>query len=290
MDARFEYMPFEDKVDYIINNRDNLPNDLVDRAINLLVQAGEIEHAATMARDRGLINRAIEILVEAGDYLWAALMAKNAGMEEEAKHLYTQGLGFYIDRSEYGRAVAAAQALNLPMEEIVALFYKGVETESRYFDAEHARALIDQLGPELQIALTCWGIQTPDEALKSLAEYSAKDMHGEDIEWPASADAHNTVSGRSEEHRPSWAEVSQRAGPRQATPPEERAFATRWEATQGRTAAGLAPGGFEEPTRLHGWSFRGMRNQERSGAPSNLGQQSYHGEGSVKWARSGRSR
>ncbi len=45
MDARLEYMPFEDKVDYIINNRDSLPNDLVDRAINILVQAGEIEHA-----------------------------------------------------------------------------------------------------------------------------------------------------------------------------------------------------------------------------------------------------
>jgi hypothetical protein len=45
LDARLEYMPFEDKVDYIINNRDSLPNDLVDRAINILVQAGEIEHA-----------------------------------------------------------------------------------------------------------------------------------------------------------------------------------------------------------------------------------------------------
>ena len=46
MDTRLEYMPFEDKVDYIINNRDSLPNDLVDRAINILVQAGVIEHAA----------------------------------------------------------------------------------------------------------------------------------------------------------------------------------------------------------------------------------------------------
>lgn len=128
MDPRFEYMPFEDKVDYIIKNRDSLPNDLVDRAINILVQAGEIEHPATLAMDRGLINRAIEILVEAGDYLWAAPMAKNAGVEEDSKRLYTQGLGFYIDRIEYGRAVAAAQALNLPMDEIAAIFYKGVET------------------------------------------------------------------------------------------------------------------------------------------------------------------
>ena len=55
-------------------------------------------------------------------------MVKNAGMEEEAKHLYTQGLGFYIDRGEYEGAVIAAQALNLSMDEIAALLYKGVET------------------------------------------------------------------------------------------------------------------------------------------------------------------
>jgi hypothetical protein len=280
LDPRFEYMPFEDKVDYIIKNRDSLPNDLVDRAINILVQAGEIEHSATLAMDRGLINRAIEILVEAGDYLWAALMAKNAGMEEDAKRLYTQGLGFYIDRREYGRAVAAAQALNLPMDEIAAIFYKGVETESQYFDAEHAQALIDQLGPELQIALTCRGIQTPDEALESLAEYSAKDMQGEDVEWPAGAEAHTTGRGRIEEQRPSWAHMSQMTGPGQAMSPEGIVFA----------ATGPAAGGFEGPSRWRGGSYRGMRSPEGLGAPGNQGQQSYQGKGSVKWTRSGRSR
>jgi len=180
-------MDFEDQVDFLIEHLDQIPDDSLDRAISILVQAGEIDLAASLARDRGLIDRAIEILVEAGDYLWAALMAKNAGREKQSEQLYRQGLGFYVDRGMFGRAVAAATALKLPQDEIDALFIKGVETESQYLDPEQARAMVSELVPDLEISLACWNQQASQDAIEALKDYRARLMEGEMVEWPMEA-------------------------------------------------------------------------------------------------------
>lgn len=180
-------MDFEDQVDFLIEHLDQIPDDSLDRAISILVQAGEIDLAASLARDRGLIDRAIEILVEAGDYLWAALMAKNAGREKQSEQLYRQGLGFYVDRGMFGRAVAAATALKLPQDEIDALFIKGVETESQYLDPEQAKAMVSELVPDLEISLACWNQQASQDAIEALKDYRARLMEGEMVEWPMEA-------------------------------------------------------------------------------------------------------
>jgi hypothetical protein len=104
--------------------------------------------------DRGRINRAIEILSGGTrDYLWTALIAKNADLEvvgEAKQHSITQCLGSYIDRGEYGRAVAASQALNLPMDEIAALFYKGMETKASTSMPSMPRPLLTSWGPSFR--------------------------------------------------------------------------------------------------------------------------------------------
>jgi Mor family transcriptional regulator len=43
-------MDFEDQVDFLIEHLDQIPDDSLDRAISILVQAGEIDLAASLAR------------------------------------------------------------------------------------------------------------------------------------------------------------------------------------------------------------------------------------------------
>lgn len=149
----FQKMPFEAKVSYLTDNLRNLPEEIVQQGIDILAQAGEIEYAVILARDKGLIQKAIEILVNAGDYLWAALIAKNAGLTQESERLYRDGLDYYIGMEMYGRAISAARALMLPAEEIDELFRKGVEVESRGMNMSPARAMIENAMDSLEIAI-----------------------------------------------------------------------------------------------------------------------------------------
>ena len=149
----FQKMRFDEKVSYLIENLRVVPDDLGEQGVEVLLQAGEIEHAVVLARDKGMIKRAIGILVDAGDYLWAALIARNAGLNEESLRLYKEGLGYYIDMEMYGRALSAATALKLPPDEIDALFRKGMEVESRSMNLEAARAVIDNAIESLEISL-----------------------------------------------------------------------------------------------------------------------------------------
>ncbi|HWQ20142.1 MAG TPA: hypothetical protein VN455_10230 [Methanotrichaceae archaeon] len=192
---RFNSLPFEDKVDYLVSNLKIIPKDQIDRAITTLIQAGEIEYAAILARDNGMINRALEILVQAGDYLWAALMAKNAGLIEEAHRLYSQGLGFYVDRGMWGHAVAVATALQLPSDEIEALYMKGVNEGSQSVDVEMARAMIDAAATNLEITMASLPKGTDEDAIRALREYRARQMEGETIKWPAQAATQTTGKG-----------------------------------------------------------------------------------------------
>ncbi|MFB3766165.1 MAG: hypothetical protein ACE14P_13095 [Methanotrichaceae archaeon] len=149
----FQKMPFEAKVSYLTDNLGNLPDEIAQQGIDILAQAGEIEYAVILARDKGLIQKAIEILVKAGDYLWAALIAKNAGLTQESEQLYREGLDYYIGMEMYGRAVSAATALKMPQDEIDELFRRGVETESRGMDMGPARAMIENAMDSLEIAV-----------------------------------------------------------------------------------------------------------------------------------------
>src|SRR5271157_1936654 len=149
----FLSMRFDEKVSYLIENLQVVPDDLALQGVEVLLQANEIEHAVVLARDKGMIKRAIGILVDAGDYLWAALIAKNAGLMEESLRLYKDGLSYYIDMEMYGRALSAATALKMPPDEIDALFRKGMEVESRSMNLGAARATIDNAMESLEISL-----------------------------------------------------------------------------------------------------------------------------------------
>jgi hypothetical protein len=153
IENQFQTMRFDEKVSFLIDNLGNLPDELAEQGVDILVQANEIEYAVVLARDKRMIKRAIDILVDAGDYLWAALIAKNAGLSEESKQLYRDGLGYYMDMDMYGRAISAATALGLPADEIDALFHKGMEVESRSMDLHSARAMIDSAMESLEISL-----------------------------------------------------------------------------------------------------------------------------------------
>ena len=149
----FERMPFDQKVSYLVENRNNLPDDLAEDGVKVLAQAGETEYAVVLARDKGMIDRAIQILVDAGDYLWAALIAKNAKRDGESESLYREGLQYYIDMEMFGRAISAATALDLPPDEIDAIFRRGIVSESKGMDLAHTRDMIDCAMESLDIAL-----------------------------------------------------------------------------------------------------------------------------------------
>lgn len=149
----FQKMPFEAKVSYLIDNLRDLSDDIAPHGIEVLAQAGEIEYAVILARDKGLIQKAIEILVNAGDYLWAAIIAKNAGLAQESEQLYRDGLDYYVSMEMYGRAVSAATALKMPKDEIDELFRRGIVAESRGMDMSQARAMIENAMDSLEIAI-----------------------------------------------------------------------------------------------------------------------------------------
>ena len=149
----FLSLRFDEKVSYLIENLRVVPDELALQGVEVLLQANEIEHAVVLARDKGMITRAIGILVDAGDYLWAALIAKNAGLKEESLRMYREGLSYYIGMEMYGRALSAATALNLPPDEIDALFRKGMDVESRSMNLGAARAMIDNAMESLEISL-----------------------------------------------------------------------------------------------------------------------------------------
>jgi hypothetical protein len=149
----FSKMPFDEKVAFLVENLRNLPDDLADEGVKILVEAEETEYAVVLAREKGMIDRALQILVDARDYLWAALIAKNSGRVEESEKLYREGLAYYIDMEMFGRALSAATALMLPEEEIDALFQKGIEVESRGVSLEASRNMIECTMESLEIAL-----------------------------------------------------------------------------------------------------------------------------------------
>ncbi|HON35308.1 MAG TPA: hypothetical protein PLY52_03225 [Methanothrix sp.] len=172
----FERMTFEQKVYYLMEseNRSALPDDLIEESISVLVQAGEIEYAAALARDRGMIDEAIRILVDAGDYLWAALIAKNAGRTSQSRMLYQDGIQYYIDMEMFGRAVSAATALGLPADRIDALFHQGIVSESRGMDLEHSRGMIESVLESLDISLIGREDEISLEIMRSLREEREK--------------------------------------------------------------------------------------------------------------------
>ena len=181
MRDEFERMNFEEKVSYLMEreNRIELPDDLAKEGVAVLAQAGEIEYAAAMARDRGMIDEAISILVDAGDYLWAALIAKNAGRTSQSEMLYQDGMQFYIDMEMFGRAISAATALGMPADRIDDLFRRGVESESRGMDLEHSRVMIESAMESLDISLIGREDEIAVQITKALCEERERRMKEE---------------------------------------------------------------------------------------------------------------
>ena len=153
----------EDQVTYLTENIRNLPDELVDPGIDILTKAGETEYAIALAKDSGRTKKAVEIAVDEGDYLWAALIAKKGGMEAEAKRLYWEGLEYYISMEMYGRAVSAAEALELPQREIDLLFEAGIRSEGRKMDMGRARSALDSMAATLESALAGRNDETAEE-------------------------------------------------------------------------------------------------------------------------------
>ena len=118
----FERMPFDEKVSYLVENLRKLPDELAKEGVEILAKAGETEYAVVLARDKGMIDKAIAILVDAGDFLWAALIAKNAG--QDALSRSSTGTACSITsrwRCSEG-AISAANALGMsPMRSMISI-------------------------------------------------------------------------------------------------------------------------------------------------------------------------
>jgi hypothetical protein len=170
----FERMTFDQKVSYLVANRNSLPDELALDGVKVLAQAGEIEYAVVLARDKGMIDRAIQILVDAGDYLWAAMIAKNANRDGESENLYREGLQYYIDMEMFGHAISAATALGLPSDEVDILFRRGIESESSGMDLAHTRDMIDCALESLDIALIGRDDEVSRQVLSTLNEEREK--------------------------------------------------------------------------------------------------------------------
>ena len=179
MKDEFQKMSFDQKLSYLIDNLKDLPGELTKQGVEVLLQAGEVEYAVVLARDKGMTARAIEILVDEGDYLWAALIAKNAGMRDESERLYREGLGYYIDMEMYGRAVSAATALKLPPEEIQGLYMKGVEVECRTMNLDQTRCVLDYALDSLESAILGRDDELSREIVAAIDEERRK-MAGQD--------------------------------------------------------------------------------------------------------------
>ncbi len=180
MNEEFERMSFDHKLSYLIANRNSLPDEMAADGVKVLAQAGEIEYAVVLARDRGMIDRAIQILVDAGDYLWAALIAKNANRDGESERLYREGLQYYIDMEMFGRAISAATALGLPPDDVDALFRRGIASESKDMDLAHARDMIDCALESLDIALIGRDDEVSRQVLSALTEEREKIAKGDE--------------------------------------------------------------------------------------------------------------
>jgi hypothetical protein len=163
-------MPLARKIEYLVENLKDLPDDIAEKGVEILARAGETEYAVVLARDKGMVQKAIRILVNEGDYLWAALIAKNEGLATQAEGLYREGLGYYIDMDMFGRAISAATALNMPPHEIDALFIRGIEVESRGLDLSQSRAMIDCAMESLEIALIGREDELSREVMNALKE------------------------------------------------------------------------------------------------------------------------
>jgi hypothetical protein len=166
----FQEMPFERKIEYLIENLKDIPDETAEQGVEVLAKAGEIEYAVVLARNKGMIQKAIQILVDAGDYLWAALIAKNAGLTAQAEMLNQEGLSYYIEMEMFGRAISAATALKMPPHEIDALFSRGIEVESRGSDLGQARTMIDCAMESLEIALIGREDELSREVMNALKE------------------------------------------------------------------------------------------------------------------------
>ena len=163
-------MPFERKIEYFIENLKDIPDETAEQGVEILAEAGEIEYAVVLARNKGMIQKAIQILVDEGDYLWAALIAKNAGLTAKSDMLYQEGLSYYIEMEMFGRAISAATALKMPPYEIDALFSRGIEVESRGSDLGQARTMIDCAMESLEIALIGREDELSGEVMEALRE------------------------------------------------------------------------------------------------------------------------
>ncbi|MHC1595177.1 MAG: hypothetical protein ACXQT2_07715 [Methanotrichaceae archaeon] len=163
MSESFGDMSKEDQLSYLIENLRDLPEDLVEEGINMLVSAGEVEYAIALATDQGKTEQAIGIALENGDYLWAALIAKKAGRTEESQRLYREGLDYYVSMEMYGRAVSVARALKLPQDEIDRLYHEGIRVERRCMDVGRAQVALDSLAMTLEGALMGRDDETAEE-------------------------------------------------------------------------------------------------------------------------------
>ena len=167
-------MPLGEKVSYLIENLKELPDELAEEGAMVLAKAGETEYAAVLARDKGLIDKAIAILVDAGDFLWAALIAKNAGQDALSEKLYRDGLQYYVEMEMFGRAISAANALGLSPDEIDDLYRRGIARESRGIDIAHSREMIDCAMQSLDISLIGRDDELSRQILKALHEEREK--------------------------------------------------------------------------------------------------------------------
>ena len=170
MKEEFDKMTFEGKVSFLVENLRALPDSLAEEGIDILAQARETEYAVVLARDKGRIDKAISVLVEAGDYLWAALIAKNAGQASRSQELYQDGLQYYIDMEMFGRAVSAATALGLSPDVIDDLYRSGIARESQNIDLAHSRDMIECAMQSLDLSLMGREDEMSLELIKAVQE------------------------------------------------------------------------------------------------------------------------
>jgi hypothetical protein len=164
----FKKMSREYQVLYLTENLRDLPEDLVDPGIDLLIGAGETELAISLAKDSGRVERAVKIAVDDGDYLWAAMIAKKAGRNEESKSLYKEGLDYYVSTEKYERAVSAGQALGLPQDQIDHLLEAGIRSESRKMDLGRVQYAMESMAVSLENALVGRDDEMAEELRKTM--------------------------------------------------------------------------------------------------------------------------
>ena len=170
----FERMSFDEKVSYLVENLRKLPDELAEEGVEVLAKAGETEYAVVLARDKGMIDKAIAILVDAGDFLWAALIAKNAGQDALSQKLYRDGLQYYIEMEMFAGAISAANALGLSPDEIDDLYRRGIARESKGVDLAHSRDMIDCAMQSLDISLIGRDDELSQQVMKALHEEREK--------------------------------------------------------------------------------------------------------------------